>query len=520
VLFEIEHLTDADLLVRVHELTHQDHQAAARFVAHLAEFDARQLYLAEGFPSLFTYCTQVLHFSEYTAYRRIEAARVARRFPVVLDRIADGSVHLTAITLLAPHLTPENHLALLESARHRTRRQIEWILSRLAPGRERPARGYVVPLPPAGSITSHVIERSPGALPARGNPRAVNAGLFDGAPGLNPAPPIAPDSVPGNDDRSAAVVVSEGDSSSMDEPRASQDPARTSAPESRPGALHQSGLTAVGLRGPIDDSTTSAERRLTTAHPRVPASGLSDTVDSDCYRLHVTISASTYQRLERARRLMSHANPRGDMAMILDRALGVLVEHLERRKFAQLRKHRGSRKSSPSTPRMAGDRSGRHLPASVRRAVWRRDEGQCTFVGRAGNRCEAQSMLEYHHLVAWSRGGESSVGNLTLRCRAHNAYDAEHSMGRRHHSTRTGASSGMTNKHKGGSITGIPARPDSENTERLLQGDPESRVKGARPKEESPRQAHVAPVQGGAAARRGSKRNSNQRSGRGRRRSP
>ena len=66
------------------------------------ELDVRRLYLGEGCSSLFTYCTQVLHLSEHAAYGRIEAARAARRFPVILELLTDGVVTLTAVTLLAP----------------------------------------------------------------------------------------------------------------------------------------------------------------------------------------------------------------------------------------------------------------------------------------------------------------------------------------------------------------------------------------------------------------------------------
>lgn len=72
------------------------------------EIDARRLYLREGCSSLFTYGTQVLHFAEGAACNRIEAARVGRRYPIALTALAEGSVTLTTIRLLAPHLTEDN----------------------------------------------------------------------------------------------------------------------------------------------------------------------------------------------------------------------------------------------------------------------------------------------------------------------------------------------------------------------------------------------------------------------------
>lgn len=67
----------------------------------------------------------MLHLSEHAAYARIEAARAGRQWPVIFMLIADGSLHLTAITLLGRHLTAENHQVLLAAARHKSKREID-----------------------------------------------------------------------------------------------------------------------------------------------------------------------------------------------------------------------------------------------------------------------------------------------------------------------------------------------------------------------------------------------------------
>ncbi|MPY90673.1 MAG: hypothetical protein GEU99_22475 [Luteitalea sp.] len=126
-----QHLSDHDLLCEVTRLAVREREATARLIACLAEVDARRLYLGEGCASLFTYCVDILHLSEHAAYDRIEVARAARRFPVILEQLAAGAVTLTTIRLLAPHLTPENHAALLAEARHRSRREVEQIVVRL-----------------------------------------------------------------------------------------------------------------------------------------------------------------------------------------------------------------------------------------------------------------------------------------------------------------------------------------------------------------------------------------------------
>src|SRR5918992_5829868 len=89
-------LSDRDLLTHIALAAQAERHATAHLIALLVELDARRLYLGEGFSSLFTYCTQALHFAEHAAFNRIEAARAARRFPVILDLLADGAVTLAA----------------------------------------------------------------------------------------------------------------------------------------------------------------------------------------------------------------------------------------------------------------------------------------------------------------------------------------------------------------------------------------------------------------------------------------
>jgi hypothetical protein len=123
-LLPVADLSDGDLLTEVKLAAGREREAMALLIALLAQVDVRRLYLGESCSSLFTYCTQVLHLSEHAAYRRIEAARVARRFPVVLDLLAEGVVTLTTVTLLSPHLTSANYRDVLADARHKSKREV------------------------------------------------------------------------------------------------------------------------------------------------------------------------------------------------------------------------------------------------------------------------------------------------------------------------------------------------------------------------------------------------------------
>ena len=140
-------LSNHDLLAEVKRLAACERQATTRLVACLMEVDARRLYLGEGYSSLFTYCTQVLHLSEHAAYGRIQAARAARRFPRILELLAEGAVTLTAVGLLAPHLTNANHVELLNSARHKSKREVEDLVAQICPRPDVPASIRKLPTP-------------------------------------------------------------------------------------------------------------------------------------------------------------------------------------------------------------------------------------------------------------------------------------------------------------------------------------------------------------------------------------
>ena len=66
-----------------------------------------------------------------------------------------------------------------------------------------------------------------------------------------------------------------------------------------------------------------------------------------------------------------------------------------------------------------GSRS-RYIPVAVRREVWRRDNGCCSYVDpHSGRRCGSRYRLEIDHVVPFALGGATELSNLRVRCRAH-----------------------------------------------------------------------------------------------------
>jgi hypothetical protein len=122
-------LADDALTAELGHLAGREREATAAFIVHLAEFDARRLYEGAGYQSMFSYCRAVLRLSEDAAYNRIKAARAARLFPAIVPKLIDGSLSPTTVRLLAPHLTGENHAALLAAAAGKGKQQVEELLA-------------------------------------------------------------------------------------------------------------------------------------------------------------------------------------------------------------------------------------------------------------------------------------------------------------------------------------------------------------------------------------------------------
>jgi 5-methylcytosine-specific restriction endonuclease McrA len=103
----------------------------------------------------------------------------------------------------------------------------------------------------------------------------------------------------------------------------------------------------------------------------------------------------------------------------------VLLEDLARKKFAATTRPRPSRETTQGAAQ-----DTRHIPASVKRTVWRRDGGRCAFLGGGGRRCKERGFLEFHHVRPYGIGGEATVDNIEIRCRRHNAYEPDLFYGR------------------------------------------------------------------------------------------
>jgi hypothetical protein len=276
-------LDDTELTVELSRLARCEREATAALIVHLAEFDARRLFEGAGYRSLFQYCMAVLHLSEDAVYNRITAARAARQYPGIIEKLESGALTPTTVRFLSRHLTAENHQELLEAASGKGKQALEELLACRFPQPDVSARVRKVPSRPLAAAAPLVAEApAVAAAPA----------VVDAAPTAR-NPPACPPVVGG--DALAAVVA-----------------------------------PAAALRF----QAVSAARAV--VRPLAP----------ERYEIRFTASGEIREKLRAAQDLLGHAIPSGDIAEVFDRALTLLVADLSRKKFAATRRRGRSRGQS------------------------------------------------------------------------------------------------------------------------------------------------------------------------------
>ncbi|MEZ4220178.1 MAG: hypothetical protein R3B13_04550 [Polyangiaceae bacterium] len=455
----------------------------AALLAHLAEVDSRRLYRERACSSLYAYCVYELRMSEDAAQRRVQAARLVRKFPELLDVVAAGELHLTGLLLLGPHLTHENLAQVLLLAKHRSKREILALVRRLDPQPNALAR--IEPLGPAvvtavcggpwekwvGSLVP-VNHLKPGDRPRDWIPSDAGADEVDSCG-------LCADDRKECSDGAASGQRSDGEHGDGEHggergcgERGGEGGCGEHGDER--GCGEHGGEREIAAR---DEEGAAAVRESTQLARAKPVQDLLTAPQR--YKVQFTASEEHIQLLQEARELLGAAVKGRAIEEVHLRAMRALVRELKKRKCAMVDRPRSATKtkqprknaaedggacrdgSDPANTRQRGSQnaaedcdtrqrgsnqdesrgyvssgeqpeSSRHIPAWVRRAVWERDGGRCTYVDCRGQRCRERTGLEFHHEAALAKRGQHTVENVWLRCRAHNDLAAEQDYGRAH----------------------------------------------------------------------------------------
>jgi len=343
----LDALNDNALLSQFADLVRRDHEGKADLLRHIDIIERRKLWAKQGHSSLFKFLVTRHHMSEAAAFKRIGATRTARRFPMLFAMVARGEIHLSGIHRLKSHLTRDNHEQVLALAKHMTIREIEELVARLAPQPDVPTTLRALP-------NRTTPARTP-AAPAPAAPGLTVAAPAPAAPGLTVAAPA---------------------------PAAPGFITPTPAAPMLPAPAVETARATLPPRRDPDPAPLSPGR----------------------YRLQLTISQDTHDKLTQLQALLAHKIPNRDPGAIIERALDALLANVHKRKIGLTDKARAQKPQiespSPSQPQSmtAGAERSRHVPAAERRKVWPRDEGRCGFVSDDGHRCNETRGLEFAHI--------------------------------------------------------------------------------------------------------------------------
>src|SRR5690606_5476059 len=332
-----------------------------------------------------------LRLSEDAAFRRGRAARLCREFPVILEHIAAGEIHLTALLLLGPHLTDANHRELLARAKYRTKREVLRLVRRIAPEPDVPASVEPLGPPPVGipiprtptweqfmeALSGPVRELEPGDRPKEWITHQAPEDDSDLAVPQPPAAPQEPAPLPPVPERFKVQFTASQEY--VDLLQQAKDLSSHALPN---GSIEQLHLQAMRLLV----AELKKRRCAEVKRPRATAS------EPRWRQRQSQRDGVPVEPLRRQRQRQSQRD-------------GVPAEQSQRQRESQ-------RDGEPADPRQ---RQRESVRAAVRREVWQRDGARCTYVDGRGKRCRETAFLELHHVNPHALGGPHTADNLTLR---------------------------------------------------------------------------------------------------------
>jgi len=411
-------LSDRELLRQTSTLVHHERHLQGAIIDHLAEIEARRLYLRRGCSSLFDYAVRELGYSDGAAARRIGAVRLCADQPGAREKLRDGSLTLSAAA------------------------ELQWAFDRQR--RRGSITGTASSAPADSALASGTVGSAPAEAARTDDPVADAAP--DATPSHSePAPPLVLDA-PGR-----RKLVEEASGKSARQVRrmlADLDPELAlPADRVRPlgdgryelkaviGADCQQGLEQLrGLLSHVDPRMTigqlvgrivqeALDRHDPSRPPRRARTG-SRAAQGDSK----PASAAKEQAASEpghAATVQDEVIPAGPTPTAEGRPHRTPTSAPSpTRQAATARKAAAGRKPAASvTPTAKPCASGRAIPAAVRRQVWQRDGGRCSYVDRqTGRRCNSRHLIEMDHILPYSLGGGADPGNLRLCCRAHHRH--------------------------------------------------------------------------------------------------
>ncbi|MDD9988198.1 MAG: hypothetical protein OXQ31_18115 [Spirochaetaceae bacterium] len=449
-------LSDRELLRQTSTLVRHERHLQGAIIDHLAEIEARQLFLRRGCSSLFDYAVRELGYSDAAAGRRIGAVRLCADQPGARERLRDGSLTLSAAAELqwafdrqrrrgsisgiastapaaagASGAAPTKTPALWGGAMGSAQAEVASAADPAADAATAAPPSHCEPAPPLvldAAGRQKLVEEASGK-----SARQVRRMLADLDPEL--APPADRVSPLGDGRYELKAVIDADCQQGLEHLRgllSHVDPRMTVGqlvgrivqealdrhdPSRPPRRARTGSQAAQGESGPAPaakdqaarerDHATAAQDAAVHIHATPTAEGTEGATRQPASPSllspgHDTASAAgTTPTAERAEERTPHPRP----ASVAPRTR---QEATDRPAAA-----RTTPAATTSTAKPCA--SGRAIPAAVKRQVWQRDGGRCSYLDRqTGRRCNSRHLIEIDHILPYALGGGADPMNLRL----------------------------------------------------------------------------------------------------------
>jgi 5-methylcytosine-specific restriction enzyme A len=174
-------------------------------------------------------------------------------------------------------------------------------------------------------------------------------------------------------------------------------------------------------------STREADKMILALTPKeIPVERLK-AIDDETFELKLALPKRVYEKLQKLKAHMGPEKASVETLEAFEKALDIANREYEK-KFDKRPAQDQKRKDNIPTTGLKNKKPElslrKYIPIATQRAVWKRDQGKCTFPG-----CGSRYRPELDHIIPVACGGTNEISNLRLACRAHNQLHAINTFG-------------------------------------------------------------------------------------------
>ena len=378
---DLQKLGDCKLLSQTKFLVQKERNLNIQVIQHLSEIEYRKLYLKRGFSSLFDYAVKELGYSHGSAYRRIKAMKLCREVPETTSKLKTGDLNLTTVSQLQTFFEKQNGKIKQPSVLKNTQINLD--------NKESDVRGDITSAPATECI--------------KGQEKASDKLTLNYSQKLN------------------LLKQAEGKSSRQTEKLLCEINPEISMPKEK---LRFVGKGKTELKLVIDENLRKKLEDLKNL--------LSHKNPNMSYQELFSILAEMgLNKYDPRRKLKKKDMKKSDQKIQIKKQSQMKNAFVSKNVIFKDKKTQKRIKQletgSAGASKQFNKKDSRYIPVGIRRFIWTRDQGQCTYIcPQTRKKCLSKHLLQIDHIQPYSLGGNFHPDNLRLLCAGHNKYRSKY----------------------------------------------------------------------------------------------